>query len=105
MDIAQICLDLMENDWNFYYAALGKNRYPAFAEQYRQVIIDCLYQHLLPKGHITKTKRLETEFSTNGVLGILRYWILHKEEYQKEEILQSLRTIVVELGKIICATG
>ena len=99
--VSQICLDKMAEDMDFYTVMLGKNRMPAFADRYRQTIIRFIFADLPDKKKSDKGKILETEFSTNGLIAIHRYWLLHQEKYTKQDILETLKNLVVGLGKII----
>ena len=101
LEISRICMDAMEADLRFYTLVLGKNRYPKFSEQYRQGIISYILSGLAVSEENMKTKKLEVEFSTNGLVGVHRYWLLHQEEFSKEDILSISRNIILGLGKII----
>jgi len=101
LEITRICMEAMEADLEFYTVVMGKNRYPQFSEQYREGIVAYIFSGLNISDENMKAKKLEVEFSTNGLIGVHRYWLLHQQEYSKEEILLISKNIVLSLGKII----
>lgn len=101
LNISKKCLDLMEEDLLFYSVVIGKNRYPEFVDWYRKVITDSIFLGVNIDIKNVKSKKLETEFSTNGLIGVHRYWLQNQNEYTKKEILDISRNLIVGLGKII----
>lgn len=101
VEISRVCFNAMEEDINFYRLVLGEDRYPLFADLYRQQFVS----YILTSIHIEKenetSKKIEIEFSTNGLLGVHRYWLLHQDEYSKEEILSISKNMVVGMGKML----
>lgn len=98
-DIAKRCLDVIEWDMVFYKLVLGRGKYPNFADQLQQLLADFISVSLNQAGK--KPKRLEVEFSVNGMVGVVRYWLVNQEEYTKEAMAAELNYFVVRLGSVL----
>lgn len=101
ISISKACLDTMEEDIDFYRVVLGKNRYPLFTDLYCQEMLSHIVTNINIGKQNEKSKKIEIEFATNGVLGIHKYWLLHQDEYSKEDLLDISKNLVIGLGKII----
>lgn len=99
-DIANIILEVAEQNSEFYELALGRGRYPAFADMYREAIVKFI-SFGLSNGETDGYKNLEVEFSASGMVGILKYWLSHREEYSREEVVREMHSFIVKLGDII----
>lgn len=101
LNISGTCFELMEEDMQFYNVVLGKNRYPVFAERYKSAITEYIFENVKLDKKNMKAIKIEIEFATNGLIGVHRYWLQNQEKYQKEEILEISKNLIVGLGKII----
>lgn len=100
IDIAKRCLDSIELDMAFYKIVLGKNKYSRFADQFRELLVYFIGSASL-KQTGKKTQILEVQFSANGMVGVIRYWLANQTEYLKEDIMEELYNLVAKLGSII----
>lgn len=99
-DIAIGILNVIGSDLTFYKIVLGKNRYPDFADMYRKLMADFIYDGMAKKTE-SKYKNFEVEFSASGMVGFLKYWLANPEAYSKDEIAKEMSDFVVTVGTVI----
>lgn len=99
--IPEICLDCMEENLKFYVQILGQNKYPKFSEQYRQAIISYIFRGLNSDPKTIKTKIIEIEYSTSGMIGVNKYWLNHLDSYSRQDILKISHNLIIGMGKVI----
>ena len=104
MGLAKISLDVVEKNWDFYAVILGLNRYPAFIENFRTLLPSYVFERLKVHGKFSKYKVLTMEFTSHGIIGVIRCWLLQPELYTKDEILKELENLVIQLGAVIFET-
>lgn len=98
-DVAKICLDTIELNMPFYGVVPEENRWSLFADRFQQMLTGFICTGL--RGVGKQPNRLEVEFSADGLIGVIRYWLSHQEDYSKEDILKELHHLVVGLGNVI----
>lgn len=100
VDISRIILDAIESDIQFYEVVFGKNRYPDFADQYQKLLADFI-DTSLDKAAKSKRSHFEVQFSASGMIGLLKYWIVNREIYAKEQIAEEMYRFVVKVGGVL----
>jgi len=99
--VPDICMTLMEEDILLYTNVFARNGYPAFEAKYRQAIIDYIFKSYKVKNVDMKKKRMEVEYTTSGLIGAHRYWLLNYDEYSRADVLELFKDLSVQIGKLI----
>ena len=102
LDCAEKSLDIIETYRNFYFPILGQNKYPPFVAEFGNVIP----QHILTvlkeqNASYPKYNELTSEYLSNGMVGVIRCWLLHPDKYTKAHILKEFESIIINIGTVI----